>query len=139
MWKKISNLYKIGHFSLNKFYTSQVSQKALFIHLKFYSRNRKFITGQVNWFIKLAVKVEVIFFFLTTTVSVTDQLWLISWRKFLSTLLAAFFKLSFPTQRHSTRLWYIKSDKFFKISVIWFLFKKTITDKIFWSELILVG
>ena len=80
MGKKISHLQKFGHFSLTKFYVSQVSQKALFIPLKFYFENRKLINGQVNWFIKTNVSVEVFLFFFTTTVSVTDQFWLISGR-----------------------------------------------------------
>ena len=36
MEKKISQLLKFGHLSLTKLYTSQVSQKDLFIPLKFY-------------------------------------------------------------------------------------------------------
>ena len=71
--KKISQLYKIGHFSLTKFYTSQVIQKALSIPLKFYFQNRKLINGQVNWFIKINVSVEALFFFFTATVSLTDR------------------------------------------------------------------
>ena len=66
----------MGHFSQTKFYTSQVSQKALFIPLKFYFKNRNLINGQVNWFIKINVNGEVFFF--TSSASVTDQFWLIS-------------------------------------------------------------
>ena len=57
---------------MTKFYISQVSQKALFITLKFYFKKRKLINGQVNWFIKINLNVKVFFFF-TTTVSVTDK------------------------------------------------------------------
>ena len=64
-----------------KVYTPQLSQKALFIPLKFDFKNRKLINLQVNRFIKINVNVEV-FFFLSTTVSVTNQFWLISRRKF---------------------------------------------------------
>ena len=78
--KKISQLYKIGHFSLTKFYISQVIQKALSIPLKFYFQNRKLINGQVNWFIKINVSVEALFFFFTATVSLTDRFWLINRR-----------------------------------------------------------
>ena len=69
----VEDYLKIGHFSLTKFSTSQVSQKALYIPFKFYFKNRKLINGQVNWFIKISANVEVFFFFFTTTVSVTDQ------------------------------------------------------------------
>ena len=69
-------------------------QKALFIPLKFYFKNRKLINGQNNWFIKISVNVEVFFF--TTTVSVTDQLWLISRRKFP---FFNYLSLPNPTQR----------------------------------------
>ena len=34
------------------------------------------------------------------------------------------FLTTFPTQRHSTRLWYNKSDFFFKISFIWFVLRR---------------
>ena len=71
----------MGHFSLTKFYTSRVSQKALFIPLKLFFKNRKLINGQVNWIIKINLNVEVFFFF-NTTFSVTDQFWLISRSKF---------------------------------------------------------
>ena len=54
---------------MTKFYPSQVSQKALFIPLKFYFKNRKLINGQVNWFIQTNINVDVFFF--ATTVSVT--------------------------------------------------------------------
>ena len=46
-------------------------------------KNRKLINSQVNWFIRINVNVEVFSFFSTTAVSVTDQFWLISCRKFL--------------------------------------------------------
>ena len=59
---------------MTKFYTSLLSRKVLSIPLKFYFKNGKFINGQVNWFIKINVSVEVFF---TATVSVTDQFWLI--------------------------------------------------------------
>ena len=85
---------------MTKFYTTHESQKALFIPLKFCFKNRKLINGPVNWFIKITVKVEVFFFFFTTTVSVTDQFWLISRG------VTDWFWL--------TRLWYNKSDNFFK-------------------------
>ena len=39
--EKIGHLEKLGHFSMTKFYASQVSQKALFIPLKFYLKNKK--------------------------------------------------------------------------------------------------
>ena len=68
---------KINHFSLTNFYTSQASQKYLFIPLNF--KNKKLINGQVNWFIKINFNEEVFFFF-TTTFSVTDQFWLTSYR-----------------------------------------------------------
>ena len=55
------------------FHFSQVSQKALFIPLKFYFKNRKLIKIKIN------VNVEVFFFF---TIGVTDQFWQISRRKF---------------------------------------------------------
>ena len=57
---------------MTKFYISQVSQKALSITLKFYFKKRKLINGQVTWFIKINLNVKVFFFF-TTTVSVTDK------------------------------------------------------------------
>ena len=55
------------------------------------------------------------FFFFTTTVSVTDQFWLII-RRFDWPVAVnfPFFLLPFPTQRHSTGSWYNKSDNFFK-------------------------
>ena len=114
--KKISDLWKIGHFSLTKFYTSQVSQKALFIPLKFYFKNRKLINGQVNWFIKINVNVEVFFF--TTTVSVTDQFWLISHRKF------PFFNYTSLPNATEPDFSIINLIIFFKISVIWFLIRR---------------
>ena len=84
MGKKLftSEKQKNGHFSPIKFYQSQLSQKALFISLKFYFKNRKLINGLINWFIKIYVNMEVFFLFTTTTVSVTDQFFLISRRKF---------------------------------------------------------
>ena len=78
--KRIYHLCKVDHFSLTTFYTLQISQKALCISLKFYFKNRKLINGHVNWFIKINVNVEVFFLFFTTTVSVTNQFWLISHR-----------------------------------------------------------
>ena len=68
---------KINHFSLTNFYASQASQKYLFIPLHF--KNKKLINGQVNWFIKINFNVG-LFFFFTTTFSVTDQFWLTSCR-----------------------------------------------------------
>ena len=68
----------IGHFSLIKFYTSQVSQKAFIIPCKFCFKNRKLINSQVNWFIKINVNAQVFSIFFTTTVSVIDQIWLIN-------------------------------------------------------------
>ena len=50
----------------------KLATSALFTPLKFYFKN--LINGQVNWFIKIVLYVEVVFFF-TTTVSVTDQFW----------------------------------------------------------------
>ena len=44
---------------------------------EFCFKNRNLINGQVNWFIKINVNVEVFFIFITT-VGVTDQFWLIS-------------------------------------------------------------
>ena len=38
----------MGHFSQTKFYTSQVSQKALFIPLKFYFKNKKLMARPVG-------------------------------------------------------------------------------------------
>ena len=48
--------------------------------MKLYFKRRKLFNVQFNWFIKINVNVEVIFFF-TTTASVTDQFWLISRRE----------------------------------------------------------
>ena len=95
---------------------TQVSQKALFITLKFYFENRRLINGQVNWLIQINVNVEVFFF--TTTVSVTDQLWLITRPKF------PFF--NYPSLPNATQPDYgiINLIIFLKISVIWVLFRK---------------
>ena len=123
-FSRVNSLVRGKHcFPLTKFYTSHVFQEALFIPLKFYFKKRKLINGHVNWFIKINVNVEVFFFF-TTTVSVTDQFWLISGRFNLSSAVNFPFWLPFPTQNHSTRLWYNKFDNFFEISVIWFLFRR---------------
>ena len=46
--------------------------------VRFYFKNRKLVNSQVNWFIKIKVNAKVFFF--TSTVSVTDQFWLISHR-----------------------------------------------------------
>ena len=74
--EKNYSLLKNGQFSRTNFYTSQVSQKAFIIPLKFYFKNRKLFNDQVNWFIKINVNVKNFSFF-TTAVSVTDQFWLI--------------------------------------------------------------
>ena len=123
---------KIGHFSLTKFYIPQVGQKALIFPLKSYFKNRKLINCQVNWFIKINVNGEVFFFFFTTTVSVTDQFWLISRRKF------PFF--NYPSLPNSTQPDYGITNLivFLRFPIFGFYSGEKITDNNFWSELILV-
>ena len=73
----------------------------------------------MTWLIKVNVNVEVFFF--TTTVSITDQFWLISRSKF------PFFPfLNYPSLPSATQLDYgiINLIFFLKISVIWFLFRR---------------
>ena len=87
------------------------------------------MNGQVNWFIKININVEVFFFF-TTTVSVPDQFWLISRRKF------PFF--NYPSLPNATQPYY-RIIFFLRFPLFGFYLGEKITDKNFWSELILVG
>ena len=84
--------------------------------MKFYFKHRKLINSQVNRFIKINVDVEVFLF--TTSVSVTNQFWLISHRKFSF--------LNYPSLTKATQPDYgvIKLIIVFKISVSWFLFRR---------------
>ena len=119
--KKISHLLKIGHFSLTKFYTSQVIQKALFIPLKFYFKNRGLILflcySQYNWSV------------------LTDRppFWLLSHRKF------SFF--NYPSLPSATQPDYgiINLNFFLRFPLFGFHSRENITDKNFWYVLILVG